>query len=523
MSARPSKTFSAIILAAGKGTRMKSPLPKVLHPVAGVPMIKKAIDAVKGAGAAEIRVVVGHGEALVRRVVEPLISPGGACYAQQNQWGTADAVRAADPGSLQGDVIILNGDHPLLTAALIERVLADHAASGAAVSVISCALKKPGAFGRIVRHRGELRAIVEAADASAETLKINEVNTGMYVASAETLADLLPRIQNHNAKKEFYLTDMIAVAQEAGETVAAIQAPAAAAFGVNSQEELARATQILFMRKARELMAGGALMIDPRATYVENEVVVGPGSVLYPGAYLRGKTRVGSCCVIEPNCYVANSSVEDGAHVKAGSYVEETTIAARASVGPYARLRPGTEIGIEAHVGNFVEMKKTKFGARSKAGHLSYLGDAIVGEDVNVGCGAITCNYAVDRNKYVTRIGDRAFIGSDAQFVAPVEIGADAVIASGSTITHDVPARALAVARGKQVNKEDYIARPKADGTIARPKADGTIARPKADGTIARPKADGTIARPKADANGPKDDSECAESSDTTDPSIPET
>jgi bifunctional UDP-N-acetylglucosamine pyrophosphorylase/glucosamine-1-phosphate N-acetyltransferase len=453
-------SFSAIVLAAGKGTRMKSPLPKVLHPVAGSPMIKKAIDAVRAAGAEEIRVVLGHGEALVRRVVEPM---GATCYVQQNQWGTADAVRAADPGTLKGDVMILNGDHPLLTPEMIERALAGHRAEGAAISVVTAILKKPGSLGRVVRQHGEVRAIVEALDASSEALKIQEVNTGIYVATADALADFLPRIKNYNAKKEFYLTDIVAISQESDERVAGIPAPPAVAFGVNSQEELARATRILFARKARALMAAGVLLIDPRATYVEDEVAVGPGTVLYPGAYLRGKTRVGSCCVIEPNCYLANARVDDGAHVRAGSYLEEATLLARSSAGPYARLRPGTEIGVEAHVGNFVEMKKTKFGARSKAGHLTYLGDATIGEDVNVGCGTITCNYAVDRGKYRTKIGNRVFIGSDSQFVAPVEIGDDAVIGSGSTITKDVPARALAVARGKQVIKENYVPAPSPD------------------------------------------------------------
>jgi bifunctional UDP-N-acetylglucosamine pyrophosphorylase/glucosamine-1-phosphate N-acetyltransferase len=233
-------------------------------------------------------------------------------------------------------------------------------------------------------------------------------------------------------------------------------------------------------------MASGVLIIDPRTTYVEDDVEVGPGTVLYPGAYLRGRTRVGSRCVIEPNCYLAHATVEDGAHVKAGSYLEEAVLLTRCTVGPYARLRPGTEIGIDAHVGNFVEMKKTKFGARSKAGHLSYLGDATVGEDVNVGCGTITCNYAVDRGKYRTKIGDRVFIGSDTQFVAPVEVGSDAVIASGSTIVDDVPARALAIARGRQVIKENYV--------------------PATD--------------PSARA---EDGSSCVESSDTTAPSTPET
>lgn len=449
------KEFSAIILAAGKGTRMKSPLPKVLHPVAGTPMIKKVIDAVKGAGAKEVRIVVGHGEALVRKVVEPL---GVTCYPQQNQWGTADAVKSADPGSMTGNVLILNGDHPLLEVSDIEKILNEFQTTKSAVAVVSAVVKAPGNLGRIVRHKGDLRAIVEAADASAETLKIREVNTGIYVAQAETLQDYLPKISNHNAKNEFYLTDIISICQEAGETVSAIVARPSVGFGVNTQSELAQATRVLFTRKRKALMDEGVLMIDPRTTYIEEEVEVGPGTVLYPNVYLRGRTRIGAYCVVESGCYFAHAQLSDGVHAKAYTYLENTVIGKKASVGPFARLRPETEIGAEAHVGNFVEMKKVNFGARSKAGHLTYLGDATVGEDVNIGCGTITCNYAVDRKKYRTTIGDRTFVGSDTQFIAPVSIGPDAVIGSGSTITKDVPARALAVARGKQVIKENWVA-----------------------------------------------------------------
>ncbi len=446
--------LTVIILAAGKGTRMKSPLPKVLHPVAGVPIIKKVIDAVKGAGATEVRIVVGHGEALVRKVVEPM---GVTCYPQPNQWGTADAVKAADPSTLQGRVLIMNGDHPLIEASDVEKIVKEFAEVKAGVAVVSSVLKDPGNYGRIVRHRGELRAIVEAADASAETKKIREVNTGIYIADSEILKKYLPKIQNHNAKGEYYLTDIISICQEAGEKVAAIEARPEVCFGVNTQEELAKATRVLFARKRRALMADGVLIIDPRTTYIEEEVEVGPGTVLYPSVYLRGRTKIGAYCAIEPGCYLAHARVGDGVHIKAYSYLENCVIGHKASVGPFARLRPETEIGPEAHVGNFVEMKKAKFGARSKAGHLTYIGDATVGEDVNIGCGAITCNYAVDRKKYRTVIGDRVFVGSDTQFVAPVEVGSDAVIASGSTITENVPPKALAIARSRQVIKENWV------------------------------------------------------------------
>lgn len=459
--------FSVIILAAGKGTRMKSPLPKVLHPVAGVPMIKKVIDAVKGAGCGEIRVVVGHGEALVRKVIEPM---GVTCFSQANQWGTADAVKSADIGSLSGEVLIVNGDHPLIEKSDIEFILQEFRNRRCAVAVVSAMMKNPGSLGRIIRHMGALRAIVETSDASAETLKVREVNTGIYVVNADVLQSDLPKITNHNAKGEFYLTDIISVCLDEGEKVEAITARSAVGFGVNTQAELAKATSVLFARKARALMDDGVLMINPKTTYIEDEVTVGHGSVLYPGVYLRGRTRIGSFCMIEPGAYLAHARLEDSVHIKAYSHIENAVIGAKASIGPFARIRPETEIGADAHVGNFVELKKVKFGARSKAGHLTYLGDATIGEDVNIGCGTITCNYAVDKKKYRTLIGDRVFVGSDTQFVAPVEIGADAVIGSGSTITKNVPAKALAVGRGRQIIKENW--QPKTTGEESSPRGE---------------------------------------------------
>jgi bifunctional UDP-N-acetylglucosamine pyrophosphorylase/glucosamine-1-phosphate N-acetyltransferase len=445
--------FSVIILAAGKGTRMKSPLPKVLHPVAGTPMIHKVIDAVRGAGAEEIRLVVGYGEALVRQVVEPL---GCICYPQTNQWGTADAVRAADPTSLAEHVLILNGDHPLIRASDIQHILEEFATSKAELSVVTATVRDPGSLGRIVRHKGDLRAIVEVQDASQDTLNIREVNSGIYVMKAEILHEYLPQIKNHNAKNEFYLTDLISICLEAGEKVTAIEAPKTVAFGVNTQIELARASKTLFKRKVEALMDEGVVVIDPTQTYIEDEVQIGAATVIYPGVYLRGKTVIGSYCVLEPNTYVAHSRIADSVQIKAGCYIDNSVIHGKVKMGPYAHMRPESEIGEEAHVGNFVEFKKVKFGARSKANHLTYLGDAEVGTDSNIGCGTITCNYAVDRKKYRTRIGNHVFVGSDSQFVAPIEVGDGAVIGSGSTITKNVPAGALAVARSRQMIKEDY-------------------------------------------------------------------
>ncbi len=455
-----SENLTVVVLAAGKGTRMKSPLPKVLHPVAGRPMVEKVIVASKKAGATEVRVIVGHGQALVRQVVEPM---GVACFEQKEQLGTGHAVRCAQVENLDGIVVIMNGDHPLIEEQDIAAFVKNFKDEKCDLAVVTAKLKNPSEFGRIVRHQGRLKAIVEAKDASAETLKINEVNTGIYVVKAEVLTDFLPQIKNNNSKKEYYLTDLISLSIEAGLKVMPILATPKVAVGVNNQVELARATKLLFRRKAMRLMEEGVLMLDPRSTFVEESVEIGAGSVLYPNVFLRGRTKIGSFTVIEPNVFISDSEIADSVQIRAGSYLESAKVSSKASVGPYARLRPETHIGEEAHVGNFVEMKKVQFGKKSKAGHLTYLGDAEVGEGVNIGCGTITCNYAADKKKYKTKIGNNVFVGSDTQFVAPIEIGDGAIIGSGSTITKNVPAGALAVARGKQFTKENYT--PKAPGS----------------------------------------------------------
>ena len=444
--AKQNRPWTAIILAAGKGTRMASPLPKVLHPVAGKPMVINVMQACQKAGVSDLRLIAGHGLNLVRAVVEPY---GAQIYIQAQQ--------LAQPDSIEGDVIILNGDHPLIEDKDIAEFMKIFREQKLDLAVITVELKNPKDFGRIIRHHGNIAAIVEAKDASADTLKINEVNTGIYLAKADVLSEFLPKIQNNNNKKEYYLTDLISVSLENQLKVGAIKGNKKVAMGVNTQQELAHASRLVYRRKAKQLMEAGVLMIDPNTVFIEESVQIDPGAVIYPNNFLRGKTKIGSFTSVEPGCYIVDTEIGESVQIKAYTYLEKTKISGRASVGPFARLRPETEIGEEAHVGNFVEMKKTKFGKKSKAGHLSYLGDAEIGEEVNIGCGTITCNYAVDRGKYKTKIGDRAFVGSDSQFVAPVSIGADAVIGSGSTITKDVPARALAVARGKQFVKENYV------------------------------------------------------------------
>jgi len=416
-------------------------------------MVERAIRALQKLEPEEIRVVVGYGQDLVRQVVEPL---GAVCFKQQQMRGTADAVRSADVDSLEGKVLIINGDHPLMNSKDLKRILEEAFELDTSLAVVTCELEDPGAFGRVIRRHGSLQAIVEAKDASHETLKVKEVNTGIYVCDAEILQQYLPMVESRNAQGEFYLTDIVLLAVQDGVRVDGIKANERIAFGVNSQQELAMATMQVFLEKAKELMDQGVIVMDPNSTYVEESVKVGAGTTLFPNVFLRGKTEIGEMCVIESNSWMTNAKVGSQVHIKAGSYLQDCTVGNKCEIGPYAHLRPKSELEEAVKIGNFVELKNVKMGKASQAKHLSYLGDAEIGEETNIGCGTITCNYSADKKKYKTKIGKRAFIGSDSQFVAPVTIGDGAIIGSGSTITKDVPANALAVARSKQVIKEDY-------------------------------------------------------------------
>ncbi|MFN8943517.1 MAG: bifunctional UDP-N-acetylglucosamine diphosphorylase/glucosamine-1-phosphate N-acetyltransferase GlmU [Pseudobdellovibrionaceae bacterium] len=452
------KRLTTIILAGGKGTRMKSPLPKVLHHVAGIPMIERIVETAKKIASTEIRVVVGHGQNLVKQVVEPM---GAKCFVQTEQKGTADAVKSAGIQDLDGEVIILNGDHPLVTAHDLTEILRVFRDEKLDLAVATCEVESPGQLGRIVRQNGKLKAIVEAKDASSDTLKINEINTGLYVVRADVLSEYLPQIQCLNKQNEYYLTDLISLAVDNHLKVDGIKSPRHVAAGVNSQQELAKATAHTFQKKREFLMTEGVILIDPKSVFIEDFVQIGPGTVIYPNVFVRGRTTIGSFCVLEPNVFISSSQLQNSIQIRAGSYLEQCEVHSHCLIGPYARLRPKTVVGEEAHIGNFVELKNVQFGKKSKANHLAYLGDAEIGTEVNIGCGTITCNYAADKKKYKTKIGDRTFVGSDTQFVAPVEIGHDVVIGSGSTITKSVPDGSLAVTRAQQVIREGYTERLK--------------------------------------------------------------
>jgi bifunctional UDP-N-acetylglucosamine pyrophosphorylase / glucosamine-1-phosphate N-acetyltransferase len=451
-----SNSITAIVLAAGLGVRMKSQKPKVLHAAAGRSLIEHVLSQLVTAGVKQVRVIVGHGGEQVKQHLWG--RTGVEFFSQERQLGTADAVKSAQVASLVGTVIICNGDHPLITAEDYRAAIDEFNRSKCDLLFVSAEMKNPAGLGRVVRDKkGSLVRIIEEKDASDEQRRIREVNSGLYVARAELLRELLPLISNENAKKEFYLTDIIPLALSKKKKVIVSRAASPRVCrGVNNQEELALAARVLFNRKNRELLQSGVTLVDPKTTYVDSDVTIQADTTIGPGCMISAGTTIGSGCLIEAYCHIRASKIGNRVELRWGTLVDQSEIHEGAVIGPYARLRPESVVEIEAHVGNFVELKKTRLGARSKANHLTYLGDAEIGENTNIGCGTITCNYAVDRKKYKTKIGKNVFVGSDTQFIAPITVGDGAVIGSGSTITKDVPGRALAVARGRQVVKTDY-------------------------------------------------------------------
>lgn len=462
--ATPRAPLAAIVLAAGKGTRMKSQHAKVLHEVCGRPLATFPVRRALEVGADPVVVVVGHqAEAVQAAVAAALPDPALRFAVQREQLGTAHAVLAAREalGAHRGPVAILSGDTPLLTAATLRAVVDARARAGAGVALGVMTLADPHGYGRVIRDAaGRPARIVEEKDASEAEKRVGEVNAGLYCVEGAFLWEALARVGSANAQREFYLTDLVALAA-AGPGVVAVEVPALEAAGVNDREELARAGRALTARFASELMRSGVTIEDPARFDVDEGVTVGPDTVIEPGVRLRGRTRVGAGCRIGQGSILADAVVEDGATVKPYSVVEEAVIGPRAIVGPFSRLRPGTELGEEVHVGNFVETKKARLGKGAKANHLTYLGDAVIGAGTNVGAGTITCNYDGE-HKHQTRIGERAFIGSDTTLVAPVSVGDGAYVGAGSCVTDDVPAGALAIGRGRQVTKEGWVAARKA-------------------------------------------------------------
>ena len=447
----PACSHAAVILAAGKGERMKSPLPKVLHPVGGRAMIDHAIDAALAMGCERVVVVVGvHSPALCAHVAARLGE--GALAVQDPPLGTGHAVLAAAKAltGFAGNVLVTYADTPLITAQTVEGLFAARAA-GADMVVLGFEPRDPGAYGRLVMSdQGQLERIVEAKDASAAELAIGACNSGVLVADATILFDLLGRVGNDNAKGEYYLTDVVGLAVGDGRRVEVAFAPEDQVAGVNSQGELASAEAVFQNLKRTQMMAAGVTMTAPDTVH------------------LAWDTQIGPSARVEPNVvFGPGVSVEGGAVIRSFSHLEGARVAAGAIVGPFARLRPGAIIGGEAHIGNFVEVKNVIMGAGAKANHLSYLGDGEVGAGANIGAGTIFCNYD-GFDKHQTRVGAGAFIGSNSALVAPVTIGAGAYTGSGSVITQDVAADALALERSVQVEKAGWAAAFRARKTRAR-------------------------------------------------------
>ena len=446
-----------IVLAAGQGTRMKSTLPKVLHPVAGAPLINWVVDACLGAEADETLVVIGHGSEDVAAVLRD----GVATVVQEEQNGTGHAVLVALEalGDVEGDtVVVVPGDTPLLTSETLSRLIAVHADREPAVTLLTTRMADPVGYGRVVRDdAGEVVGIVEHRDADEAQLLIDEVAVSTYAFAGGELVRALNEVGSSNDQGEIYLTDVVGILAAEGAPIASVDAPAVEVSGVNSHDQLAEVGQALRRRLNQRWMQAGVAMLDPDRVYLEATVELEAGVVLMPDVYLQGGTSVGAGAQVGPSVFAEDSSIKAGARVWY-SVLRGAEVGESAEVGPFASLRPGTVLGPDSKAGSFVETKNTTLGRGSKVPHLSYMGDAEIGEDSNIGAGTITCNYD-GFEKHATKIGDRVRIGSDTMLVAPVSIGDDAWTGAGSTITRDVSEGALGVERSAQKEIADYAAR----------------------------------------------------------------
>ena len=453
-----------VILAAGKGTRMNSAEPKVLHRAGGLRLIDHVLRAADALDARTTVVVVGH---MAERIRETLGDRPGLRFAlQEPQLGTGHALLQAEPhlAGAAGTVVLLSGDVPLLRPATLEALIATHESAGAAATVLTARVSGPHEYGRIVRKGGRIAAIVEHKDASPAERAIDEINSGIYAFDLAPLFDALRSIGSANAQGEYYLPDLVRIYRERGLTVEAVQLDdAREILGVNSRRELADVAAILKTTRNDELMAAGVSIVDPASAWIGPDVSIGRDTVIHPNVHLEGRTRIGERCEVHASVRIVDSTLEDGVVINNFCVIRESHIRGGAQVGPFAHIRPQSDVGEGAHVGNFTELKKTTLGKGSKANHLTYLGDATIGDKVNIGAGTITCNYD-GTHKHQTVIEDGAFIGSDTQLIAPVTVRAGAYVGTGTTVREDVPAGALAVSAGKQRNIEGWVEKKKHRG-----------------------------------------------------------
>ncbi|MED1471878.1 bifunctional UDP-N-acetylglucosamine diphosphorylase/glucosamine-1-phosphate N-acetyltransferase GlmU [Bacillus salipaludis] len=445
----------AVILAAGQGTRMKSKLYKVLHQVCGKPMVQHVVDQITKLDIEEMVTIIGHGAEMVKAQIGDK-----SLYAlQEQQLGTAHAVIQAQEmlAGKKGTTIVVCGDTPLIRAETMEALFNHHQELAAKATILTARIEDPTGYGRIIRNESCLvEKIVEHKDATEAERAIKEINTGTYCFDNEALFEALTKVSNDNVQGEYYLPDVIEILKEQGEIVTAFQTDKfEETIGVNDRIALSTAERIMRNRINEEHMRNGVTLIDPDNTYIETDVQIGQDTVIYPGTILKGRTIIGSDCQIGPHSEIDTCEIGNGTVIRQ-SAANKSSIGANVNIGPFAHIRPDSAIQDEVKIGNFVEIKKAVFGKGSKASHLSYIGDAEVGNNVNIGCGSITVNYD-GKNKYLTKIEDDVFVGCNSNLVAPVTVGKGAYVAAGSTITTDVPGEALSIARAKQVNKENYV------------------------------------------------------------------
>lgn len=446
----------AVILAAGKGTRMKSDLPKVLHHVAGKSMVHHVASCSLKAGAEELLTIVGFGGEKVKTEMDGI----SRIIEQKEQLGTGHAVQQCIPHleKYSGDVVILCGDTPLLREETLVSLLQYHQSNDNAATVLTAKVVNPYGYGRIVRRAGQVVGIIEEKDATDEIKAINEINTGIYCFKSQELVESLSSLTNDNAQGEYYLTDTLAYLVQKGVKVGAtILADPYEALGVNSRVELAQAEKILRQRKNQELMENGVTLLDPDTTFIDADVEIGYDTIISPFTWIEGKSQIGKACEIGPNTRLKNVQVGEETEIHF-TYAHDCEIGSRVTVGPYVHLRPGTQIKSGVKIGNFNEVKNSVVGEGTKISHLSYIGDSDLGKEINIGCGTVTVNYD-GKKKHRTTIEDRAFIGCNSNLVAPVVIGKDAYIGAGSTITKNVPAEALGIGRAKQSIFEGWVSK----------------------------------------------------------------
>jgi bifunctional UDP-N-acetylglucosamine pyrophosphorylase / glucosamine-1-phosphate N-acetyltransferase len=454
---------AAILLAAGLGTRMRSARAKALHELAGEPIIARAIRAIAGLNPHPLVVVVGHQAREVEDAARRACPDGPLAVAlQREQRGTGDAARCGIEvlaEDFTGDVLIAYGDMPAIRTETLRTFLREHRRRGATLSFISTTLDDPGEYGRVVRDgTGAVRAIVEARDASPAERAIREINTGVYLADAGFLRSAMSDLRSDNAQGEYYLTDLVAIARGRGAPVEAWLSDTPADFaGINSRKELAQMEAQIRQKVNSRLMDSGVTIIDPATAYIGEQVEIGADSVIGPNVQILGKTKIGAGVRIEGTAWLNDVTIGDRCHLKLGVRAEQCVIGPDSEIGPFANLRAGTELEGHNRIGNFVETKKARIGRGTKASHLAYLGDAVIGRDTNVGCGVITVNYD-GYDKHETRIGDRCMVGCDSQLVAPVKIGSDVYVASGTTIVRDVADGALVMSHHPQREKPGWSA-----------------------------------------------------------------